>query len=205
MAVTSATRISGPYPGRSSYPSGQALSRPPVPVAVLIDQVGRWTFIRPDGMVIFNEPLVNQITTYGDQAVPALGRFLSMVVPTPERYLPQVIEGLYLADRLAQTGVRSVTRLAPVVSSLNTHPNPLIQIYLAGFYRKINRPETFGPMLSTLIRESLNPTPGPANLLNPTEEVGGTLLQQIADRTSQETIKRLLPFLKLNDKSNDTV
>ncbi len=188
-------------PPRPPAPAGYTHA-PGVPVAVLVDQVGRWTFIRPDGLVLFNEPLVAQIASYRDQAVPALSRLLQAVVPAPEMYLPQVLEGLYLADRLAQYGVKSAANLAPVVAPLNTHPHPLIQIYLAGFYRKINRPETFGPMLSTLIRESMNPTPGTSPMMNPTEEVGGTLLQQIADKTSKETVRRLLPFLNFNNNAN---
>lgn len=180
------------------YPNGRAGYADPV--AGLMPWLGSRTVIGMNGLVQFNEPLVNRIVRYGADAVPAMYRFLSTV-----QYVPALLEGLYTAQRLAQAGIKEAAGLYPAVSRWNTNPDPLIQIYLSGFYRHINIPTTFGPMLSTLINQSVNRYPLQSSpTYNITEEVGGTVLQQIAEHTANETVRRLLPYLNLNNRASSS-
>lgn len=157
----------------------------------LINQLGTQTHIGLNGIVQFNLPLVQQIAAHKEQALPELYRFLST---TPS--IPALIEGIYTAEQMTEAGVQNVASLYPAVSRWNTNPDPLVQIYLAGLYRELNIPTTFGPMLSTLVNRSVDQYPlQSSSAYNITEEVGGTLLQQIADTTADETVKRLLPYL----------
>ncbi len=179
-----------PMPG---YPS--LLS----PLGSLIRQLGQQTRISPQGIVQLNTPLIQAIVSYKSQAVPLLGNFLQQQVfeinqNRPQK-LPQVIEALYTADQLLEAGVVEAGELYGITSALNTHPNPILQIYLAGFYRKLNRPEAFGPMLSSLVHQAQTQYYQPLPMLNPSEEVGGTVLSMIAKASAQETVKQLLPYL----------
>lgn len=166
----------------------------PIPAAqvqALVFQLGSRTIIGRDGIVRFNQPLIRAIVSYRELAVPALGRFMAQA-----QTVPQIIEGLYTAEELAENGVQGVIQLYSLASRWNRHPNPLVQIYLAGFYRNIPQPAAFGPMLTTLIQHAMTTnaaTPGPFRI---DEEVGGTVLQKIADRTADETVRRLLPYLR---------
>lgn len=172
-----------PPQGLSSIPAAQ--------VQALVSQLGARTIIGGDGIVRFNQPLIRAIVSYRELAVPALGRFLAQA-----RTVPQIIEALYTAEELAENGIRGVDPLYSLASRWNRHPHPLVQIYLAGFYRNIPQPAAFGPMMTTLIRQAMTTnaaTPGPFRI---DEEVGGTVLQKIAERTADETVRRLLPYLR---------
>lgn len=171
---------------------GVPLTAAIAPLPLLIGQLGRQTVITGDNLVRFNEPLVGQIASYGETAVPMLARFLS---GTPSFH--GLLEGLWTGQRLAQQGARNARILYGAVSQWNTHPAPLVQIYLAGLYRYLNEPASFGPMLATLMNRALTQYPLQSSRdYNITEEVGGTVLQQIANRTADETVRRLLPYLR---------
>lgn len=157
----------------------------------MIAQLGQQTRIGSNGLVQFNEPLLARIVAQREQAVQPLYAFLASASS-----IPAFLEGLQAAERLAEAGVAQTASLYPAVSRWNTHPDPLVQIYLAGFYREIHNPSTFGPMLATLVNQSVARYPlqsTPAYTI--TEEVGGTLLEQLADYTAQRTLEKLQPFL----------
>lgn len=161
---------------------------------MLIMQLGTQTRLPINGIVQFNEPLVQEICRYREQAIPALYQFLSTV-----QTIPALLEGVHTATRLAKIQVQNTSSLYAAVSRWNTNPDPLVQIYLAGLYREIQEPATFGPMLATLVHRAVTQYPLQSTPnYNITEEVGGTLLQQIASRTADETVKRLIPFLQGN-------
>ncbi len=173
-----------PYPPASPYTG--------MPLPVLVTHLGTQTRLPISGIIQFNEPLVQEISRYREHAVPVLYNFLSTV-----QSIPALLEGLHTATRLAKTQVQNASSLYAAVSRWNTHPDPLVQIYLAGLYREIKEPATFGPMLATLVHRAVTQYPLQSTPnYNITEEVGGTLLQQIASRTADETVKRLLPFLQ---------
>lgn len=157
----------------------------------LMAQLGTRTQVGMNGVVQFNEPLVQAIMAHREAAVPALYQFLSTV-----QWVPAFLEGIQVAHKMAEAGVANIASLYPAVSQWNTNPDPLVQIYLAGLYRQMKIPTTFGPMLATLVNRAVYEYPlqsSPA--YNITEEVGGTVLQQIADRTAEATVQRLLPYL----------
>ncbi len=164
-------------------------------VEALVAQLGQHTRMGPNGMIQFNQPLIQSLVNYGEQTVPALEQFLRQTIPQVNHRLPQVLEAIFTAEQLLEAGVVGARRLYDVTSYLNTHPSPLLQIYLAGFYRELNRPEAFGPMFSTLMHQTQNQYHQQNPILNPTEEVGGTVLSMIAKASADETVKQLLPYL----------
>ncbi len=163
---------------------------PPLPW--LVAQLGVQTRISMDGQAMFNEPLVQQIVAARQQALPHLQAFLGSVSS-----IPGILEGLYLAGKLADAGVSGVENLYATVSRWNSHPDPLVQIHLAQFYGKINQPRSFGPVFSTLVYHAVNQYPFQASpTYNVSEAVGETVLRKIAERTADETVKRLLPYMQ---------
>ncbi len=162
----------------------------------LCSQLGQGLSVRPDGTLQPNEPLIRSIIQYREAAVPLLSNILSQAgygIPYPS--VATIVETLYTAQRLAQSGVNTES-LYPAASRLNTHPDPLVQIYLAGLYRQLREPAAFGPMLTTLINHAVTQYPQAPSSWNVSEEVGGTVLQQIANRTAEETVRRLQPYLQ---------
>jgi hypothetical protein len=141
----------------------------------------------------FNYPLIEAIVNQREQAVPVLYQH---ILQTPVEDVPKIVEQIYTAQRLAEAGVRGVEKLYGAVSRWNGHPDPYVQIYLAGLYRKLGLPETFGPLVAGLVREAVYHYPGRSLWLDPTEETGGAVLQLIAEKTAEETVKRLLPYLR---------
>lgn len=135
--------------------------------------------------LLLNLPLIERCVQEREAMIRPLYTLLSQSMSTP-----QIIEGLYLAQRLAEENVAGVRSLYAAAARFNTTTNPYIQVYLAGFYRKLNAPETFGPMLAMFMREAMQSAPVTAPF-DPLEEIGGTLLQQIANTAAQEVILRL--------------
>jgi hypothetical protein len=161
------------------------------PVSRLVDRLGSRTAMDPYGVLRVDRPLVESIAAYGDAALPAMHRFFGTV---PLDRPLAICEGLYTLQRLAENGVRDTAKLYPVVSRLNGHPSPYVQIYLSDAYRNLHNLGSFGPMLGTLVYESSRqrPSGGPTDV---TEGIGLMLVQQIAETTADETVKRLLPYL----------
>ncbi len=199
--VSPAARFGDHPPVYTPMPAGavaQSQAQPALaPLWQLAGQIGTQTQVGMDGIVRFNMPLVNQIKAYREQALPVLNDVLSRTT-----FVPTFLEALYTAEEMAEDGVSNVSSLYPVVSKWNTHPDPLVQIYLAGFYREIKIPTTFGPLMATLMNTSVNRYPMQSSpMYNITEEVGGTILEQIAEYTSQKTVNKLLPYIASSAQS----
>ncbi len=88
-----------------------------------------------------------------------------------------VIENLYILDRIIENGGQGAGKLYPVLAEYNNTTSPNIQTFLAGIYRKIKVPDAFGPLLAMLIRNALNPPDAP---FDANEEIGGAILDFIA-------------------------
>ncbi len=157
----------------------------------LVSQLGLQTRLLLDGTAQFNEPLIQSIVALREQALPALQLFLLSA-----SNVPAVLEAIQVAGRMQAAGVNGIERLYPALARWNGNPDPLIQTALARFYGKLNEPRAFGPLLSTLVNRAVNQYAMlglPA--YNVSEEAGAALLEQIARRSAQETLRQLLPFL----------
>lgn len=161
---------------------------PPRPLAPYVWQLGLKARIHPyTGNVVLNYPLIESLAKHRQHVIPPLFQLLSSSMQPM-----QIVEGLYLAQRLAETKTPGVQQLYAAAARFNYTNDPLIQVYLAGFYRKLNVPEAFGPMLEMALRHAQQPRTTPFQVgLNPMEEVGGTLLQMMVERTADEVVKRL--------------
>jgi hypothetical protein len=173
------------------------MALPPDP-SVLVAQLGLQTQMLLNGQMAYNEPLVQSLVNYREQAIPALKSWFQSTNTTTN-----VLEGLEVAARMADAQVQGLEQLYPAVSRWNSHPDPTIQMQLARFYRKINEPKTFGPMLATAVNYATLQYPSISMpVYNVTEEVGETLLNQIANRTAQETVRQLVPYLQFRAPFN---
>ena len=91
----------------------------------------------------------------------------------------QITETLYIIDRMADSGVKGIDKMYPVLSRFNNTTSPNIQTFLAGIYRKTQVPDAFGPLVKMLIQNSLRPQ---TSNFDPNEEIGGAILSYISDR-----------------------
>lgn len=164
----------------SSY-AAPVYSSPSYPVPYLTAYLGQATRMDASGNVQLNLPLVEQIVATREAAIPALYGFLNQ-----SQNVLAICEALYAAQRLCETGVQGVGQLYGATQFLHNNPHPLVQIYLSGFYRKLNAPETFGPLLTMLMRNALQPGPPVPGAFNPQEEVGGAILDLIANKAAEK-------------------
>lgn len=91
----------------------------------------------------------------------------------------QITETLYILDRMIDNGTTGVDKMYPALSRFNKTKSPNIQTFLAGIYRKTQIPDAFGPLVSMLIQNSINPQP---SCFDPNEEVGGAILAYLSPR-----------------------
>lgn len=172
----------------------RSLNTPPVGVltpSAAVLAVLTQTQLSPSGMLALPEHTFAQaLQTPADSfqgLMPVLPNLVWVAQQHPENagVLP-LVAGLYLAERLIEAGQAPPKNLYATVSPLNRHPHPLVQIYLAGLYRHLDAPQAFGPMLETLMRDTFTPrNPNTPPTWDVAEEVGGTLLQLIANRTAK--------------------
>ena len=120
----------------------------------------------------FDEEKINPVIRRGEEAFPELERNLKNAKSEAE-----VLENLYILDRIIENGARGADSFYPVLSKYNNTDSPNIQTFLAGIYRKIKVPDAFGPLLAMLIRNSINP---PKSSFDPNEEIGGAILDYLA-------------------------
>lgn len=90
-----------------------------------------------------------------------------------------VTETLYIVDQMIDNGVKNVDKIYPTLSKFNDTKSPNIQTFLAGIYRKTKIPDAFGPLVTMLIQNSINP-PKTKQSFNPNEEIGGAILSYLA-------------------------
>lgn len=149
----------------------------------LVNQLGKTTRLQPDGMVLFNNSLIDKIITAGPLAVPYLGTFLSDKIQQPVKNRLTIVEGLRTAEKMALANIPGVDKLYPAIAPLNQTTDPLIQIYLAGLYRRLKLPHTFGPLVKML--RQTEPSQAGGTVLDSTEELGGAMLELIADKVAE--------------------
>ncbi len=126
---------------------------------------------------VFNMPLVNELVAYREAAVPVIEKKLA------EAYDEKTIsEGLYVYDRMLDTGVKGIDKTYGTLSRFNSSQSPTIQVLLSGIYRKTQVPDAFGPLCRMLVQTSQRPVP-PA--FDPSEEIGGAILEYIRNYSSQ--------------------
>ena len=91
----------------------------------------------------------------------------------------QIVETLYIVDRMIDSGVKGIDKMYPVLARFNNTSSPNIQTFLAGIYRKTQVPDAFGPLVKMLIQNSLRPQ---TSNFDPNEEIGGAILAYLSDR-----------------------
>lgn len=183
--------LAGPTsPAVSPWPQAQLQQQWVLQMQGLVSQIGKQTALKPDGNVFLNYPLIETIVRQRENAVPFLCQYLSGA-----QTMLTMVEGLYTAQRLAEERVQNVQMLYGVTQHWHNNPHPLVQIYLSGFYRKLNAPQSLGPLLSMLVKNAVTPGPAIPAAFNPQEEVGGAILDLIANKAADETLRRLQPYL----------
>lgn len=139
----------------------------------------RWVAVSPAGPVWINTPALRE------RAGKLAGLSPSQSLAQCRTYLNQaqtvaeVIGTLQLIQFLGEAGMDT----APLYGSMSrfwVYPDPRVTIYLTGALRPMTakEPAMFGPLLQALARAIHQPQPNP--WMNPVEEVGGTLLQQLS-------------------------
>ncbi len=121
---------------------------------------------------VFNSERVNYFLKQKEFALPYLSDVLSKSSSEP-----QILESLYIIDKLLDNGVKGIEKMYPVFSRFNCSNSPYVQTFLAGIYRKILIPDAFGPLCAMLLRNSFASKPL-ANF-DPNEEIGGAILEYV--------------------------
>ena len=123
---------------------------------------------------VWDENLVVKITSYKENAVQPV---LDMLANTDDE--KNATAGLFLLNRIIDTGAKNVGDAYPVISKFNYNPSHNVQVMLAGIYRKTLVPDGFGPLLTMFVKNAKHPVQIP---FDPNEEVGGAILEYL--RTS---------------------
>lgn len=124
---------------------------------------------------LFDEQRVQSKIRKGDKALEEIR--ISLSNPKSDE---EVVEDLFILNRMLDEGTdkQKINNIYPELSKYNSSKSPNIQTYLAGIYRKTKIPDAFGPLVSMLIQNSINP-PKEANF-DPNEEIGGAILDYLA-------------------------
>jgi len=124
--------------------------------------------------VIVDKKKVDFYVNQRENAIPQLENILKKSNDEKE-----VTETLYIVDQLIDNGVKNVDKMYPTLSKFNNTKSPNVQTFLAGIYRKTKVPDGFGPLVSMLIQNSMNPPKTP-QIFDPNEEIGGAILSYLA-------------------------
>ena len=119
----------------------------------------------------------NKVDFYISQREKALPQLENTLKNTNDE--KEVTETLYILDQMIDNGVRGVDKMYPTLAKFNETKSPNVQTFLAGIYRKIQVPDAFGPLITMLIQNSINPPQKP-QYFNPNEEIGGAILSYLA-------------------------
>lgn len=122
----------------------------------------------------FDEVRVMYYLSQKEKSLP----YLEDILKTSDDETKQTV-ALYITNRLLDNGVQGVDKMYPTLSKYNNSNSPYIQTYLAGIYRKIKVPDAFGPLVSMLVKNSINP-PDESCRFDPNEEIGGAILDYLA-------------------------
>lgn len=130
--------------------------------------------VRHRNYCLFNQQKVDYFVKQKEQSLPYVADVLAH-----SNNEAQIVETLYITDRLIENGTKGVDKMYPMLARFNNAQSPNIQTFLAGIYRKIQVPDAFGPLVKMLIQNSINPKPAP---FDPNEEIGGAILSYLNPR-----------------------
>ena len=135
---------------------------------------------------LFNQTEVDYYVSQKEQALPYIKNVLQISHDEKE-----IAEALYITDKLIDNGTKGIPAMYPILAKYNNTKSPSIQSLLAGIYRKTQVPDAFGPLISMLIKNSMNGYKD-ANMqiceeessrfvsfFDPNEEIGGAILEYI--------------------------
>lgn len=145
-----------------------------------VGQLGKKTQL-PEGnrnYCIFNMPLVERLVKNSDKTIPLIEK---KILETKDEKV--IAEGLYTFDRMIDAGKFDIKKTYSTLAKLNDTKSPTVQVLLAGIYRKTQLPDAFGPLNKMLIQDSINP---PVANFDPTEEIGGAILEYIRNASAQK-------------------
>lgn len=133
---------------------------------------------------VFDQQKVDYYVSQGEKSLPYLKNVLQDSNDEKE-----IIEALYIVDRLADKKTKGIPAMYPVLARFNNTNSTNIQVYLAGIYRKTQVPDAFGPLVAMLIKNSVTKETGNRKRVNegtespspfdPNEEIGGAILEYI--------------------------
>ncbi len=130
---------------------------------------------------LFDMDKVDVFVKNGERALPKLSKMLNNAKTEEE-----VVEGLYIADRMIDGGVKTMGNLySSVFSRFNESRSANVQTFLSGIYRKTLNPNAFGPLVKMLCNNFLDP---PKSNFDPNEEVGGAVIEYIRDAVKQSKV-----------------
>lgn len=116
----------------------------------------------------FPQLTTNYLVKQGEKNFPAYSNNL--------REGKNVVDTLYIIDRIQENKTGDASKLYPELSRYNKTKDPEVQTFLAGIYRKTQIPDAFGPLIAMLIQNSLNP---PKTYFDPNEEIGGAIISYL--------------------------
>lgn len=131
---------------------------------------------------VFNQNRVKEILAQAYHALPAVDEFLKQA-----KTEKQVLEGLYIVDRMIDNKVEGADELYPTLSRFNNTTSPNIQVMLAGIYRKTLVPDAFGPLNKMMLRQTFFPN---SPYFDPTEEIGGAILEYLRANSAKEAYSK---------------
>ena len=150
----------------------------------LVKQIGNNVKL-PDetrNFATYDTKLADKIISHKQDGLVAVGKFLSTA--NTEK---QIVEGLFIVDRMIEADVKGAEKLYPVLSRFNNTTSPTAQSLLAGIYRKTQVPDAFGPLMKMMIRNSLLPQ---CPYFDPTEEIGGAILDYVRAKGAVHTYSK---------------
>lgn len=125
---------------------------------------------------LFNLNKVNFIVSQKEHSLPYLKQILQTSNDEKE-----IVETLYIVDKLIDNGTKGIPAMYPILARFNDTKSQNIQAFLAGIYRKTQVPDAFGPLVSMLIKNSIDEQNGKIDIqkFEPNEEIGGAILEYI--------------------------
>lgn len=148
-----------------------------------VNSINHSTFSTPETMLptggrnycLFNWDNVNFFASQKEAAIPYLKD--SFVDANKTKDEKQVLELLCITDKLLDNKTKGMEKLYPYLAKFNDTKSPNIQTYLAGVYRKMQVPDAFGPLISMLVKNIIEPKE--QQNFDPNEEIGGAILSYI--------------------------
>lgn len=154
--------------------------QPNVNIGADVEELGTKTQLpnQNKNCCVFNEPLVARLVQNSEKSTPLIEQ---KILSTKDEKV--IVEGLYTFNKMIDAGKFNATKTYPTLSKLNDTKSANVQVLLAGIYRKTQIPDAFGPLTKMLIQDSINP---PQSYFDPTEEIGGAVLEYIKNTGAQK-------------------